>query len=124
MTASLCCKCGEPFIQGTLQFLQINESWALAADNVQWVLQRHRRGPQAWYGVSFVSSTKDTLARCMRQKGVPADDAKHALDSLPDTFAEWRQSHLELVTGVTAPALAPDIVPAEKAAVTRPVRPA
>jgi hypothetical protein len=85
---------------------RINDNWAIGADNLQWVLLRHRTGPHPWYGVSFVSSTKEILARCMREKGVPADDAQLALDGLPDTFAEWSSGPSELVIGDLAPPLA------------------
>jgi hypothetical protein len=39
--------------------------------------------------VSFVRSTRDVLARCMREKGVPAEDAAVLLAGLPATFDEW-----------------------------------
>ena len=65
-------------------------SWALASDGIQWVLQRQRRknGGAAWRPVSFVRSTKEVLARRMREKGVPPDDAARLLDGLPNCFAE------------------------------------
>ena len=40
-----------------MTFLQINEKWALSADKLQWILQRHWGG--RWRDVSYVSSTKD-----------------------------------------------------------------
>jgi hypothetical protein len=58
----------------------------LVADRLQWILRRRRNG--GWRDVAFVSSSKDFLARCMRAKGVPPDDAKRVLDSLPETFAQ------------------------------------
>src|SRR5262249_25060613 len=61
--------------------------WALAADSLQWMLQR--RAGQQWQSVSFVSSTKDILARCMREKGCPPADAERLLAGLPSTFEEW-----------------------------------
>jgi len=42
----------------------ISGRWALAADSLQWMLQR--RAGQRWQSVSFVSSM---LVRCMREKG-------------------------------------------------------
>jgi hypothetical protein len=86
--------------------MRINDDWQLSADGMQWILQRRRsRHRGGWHGVSFVSSTKDILARCMREKGVPPEDAKRVLDSLPDTFKQWRQSHRGHDTGdkTTAP---------------------
>ena len=65
----------------------ISGRWALAADSLQWMLQR--RAGQRWQSVSFVSSTKDILARCMREKGCPPADAERLLAALPSTFEEW-----------------------------------
>jgi hypothetical protein len=71
----------------TKHVLHINADWKITADRVQWMLQR--RTKNRWYPVSFISSTKDILARCMREKGVPAEDATRALACLPDSFREW-----------------------------------
>jgi hypothetical protein len=78
-----------------IRAIRIDGDWALAADRLQWILQRRHAG--GWRPVSFVSSSKDILARCMREEGVPADAAQRVLASLPDTFAEWAHSHLEAV---------------------------
>jgi hypothetical protein len=80
--------------------LRVGAKWALAYDDLQWILKRFigtrksgaRAGQEIWEDVSFVSSTKAILARCMREKGVPADDIRIALDRLPDTFAEFIRS--------------------------------
>jgi hypothetical protein len=65
--------------------------WAVAADPLQWILQRRyvSKGQPAWRAVSFVSSHKAILERVMREKGVPPEDARHLLKDLPSTFAEW-----------------------------------
>jgi hypothetical protein len=63
------------------------DRWALGADASQWILYR-REGKQ-WHGTSFVRSSRDILARCMREKGVSASDAALLLDGLPETFDEW-----------------------------------
>src|SRR5215472_19140092 len=65
----------------------ISGRWALAADSLQWMLQR--RAGQRWQAVSFVSSTRDILVRCMREKGCPSADAERLLAGLPSTFEEW-----------------------------------
>ena len=65
----------------------ISGRWALAADSLQWMLQR--RAGQRWQSVSFVSSTRDVLVRCMREKGCPPADAERLLAALPSTFEEW-----------------------------------
>lgn len=46
--------------------------WAVGADELQWMLMRRRtrRAESYWQPVSFVRSTRDILARCMREKGV------------------------------------------------------
>lgn len=80
------------------QFLRIDDKWALAYDERQWILQRyagirssgHGAGKGKWEGVSFVTSTRDVLARCMREKGVPSAAAIAAYIRLPETFSEFR----------------------------------
>lgn len=62
--------------------------WALASDGIQWILQR--RYANSWRTVWFVRSTKDILARGMREKGVEVPDAQKLLSGLPDTFDEWK----------------------------------
>ena len=59
--------------------------WAVASDGVQWVLQR-RYAKGAWRNVAFVRSTRDILARCMRENAVPVSDARLLLAGLPDSF--------------------------------------
>jgi hypothetical protein len=50
----------------------ISGGWALGSDGLQWILYRQRSEKHGgWVGVSFVRSTKDILARCMREKGCP-----------------------------------------------------
>ena len=44
----------------------------------------------AWRAVSFVRSTRDILARCMREKGCNLPTANLLLAGLPDTFDEWK----------------------------------
>jgi hypothetical protein len=68
--------------------------WAVASDGIQWILQRRRvrRGADTWDGVSFVRSTRDVLARCMREKGVPAVDAARLLAEMSPTFVVQRVS--------------------------------
>jgi hypothetical protein len=78
----------------------ISNKWALAADSLQWIVQRRymNKGQPAWRSVSFVSSTKVILARCLREKGCPPEDAERLLAGLPATFAEWTRKR-----GVTVP---------------------
>jgi hypothetical protein len=78
--------------------------WAVAADGLQWILQR-RRGDR-WENLSFVRSTKDTLARCMREKGARPDEMG-LLAGLPDRFHDGPQIDLNTCStrsaGKTAP---------------------
>ena len=45
-----------------------------------------------WDPVSFVHSTRDILARCMREKGVEPGTAAQLLSGLPETFDQWKQT--------------------------------
>jgi hypothetical protein len=67
--------------------------WAIANDGVQWTLLRRRsQSFGGWKSVSFVHSTRDVLARCMREKGVEPATAAHLLCGLPDSFDAWKTS--------------------------------
>lgn len=83
----------KPGIDSDRQLATTNE-WSLASDGIQWILRRCRRkdGQTSWRPVSFVRSTRAILARCMREKGVPPEDAERLLSGLPSTFDEWRQN--------------------------------
>jgi hypothetical protein len=82
----------------------VSGKWALAADKLQWMVQRQtmRNGRVDWRSVSFVQSTRDILARCMREKGTPPADAERLLADLPLTFDEWaagrQQSCVEAIS--------------------------
>jgi hypothetical protein len=75
-------------------FAEAND-WALASDGIQWMLMRRhpRKDRDTWDPVSFVRSTKDILARCMREKGVEPGTADLLLAGLPDTFDQWKSLH-------------------------------
>ena len=67
--------------------------WALGADNLQWILYRAKKSKTApWVAQSFVSTTRDILDRCMREKGCPEEDRAVLLNGLPSTFIEWKKS--------------------------------
>ena len=84
----------------------ISGKWALAADRLQWLVQRQHmsKGQPVWPPVSFVASTKDVLARCLREKGCPPADAERLLVGLPATFEEWAKSRVISVTETAAAA--------------------
>ncbi len=74
--------------------------WRLAYDRQQWVLQRRRRAPRrseragiadsGWRPVSFIGSTKATLARVLGEKGVIlTPEAQARLDALPERFTDF-----------------------------------
>jgi len=67
--------------------------WAVGADNLQWILYRndHRKSGR-WTPLSFVSSERTILERCMREKGCPETDRALLLAGLPPTFQEWKQT--------------------------------
>ena len=67
--------------------LTTSSGWALASDELQWILQRRYGGQLR--AVAFVRSSKDILARCMSEAGVHADTAGELLKGLPRTFNEW-----------------------------------
>jgi hypothetical protein len=62
--------------------------WSVATDTIQWILRKRRilKGQPIWQGVSFVRSTKDVLARCMREKGCPPEDAARLLGAISVRF--------------------------------------
>ena len=72
----------------------ISGKWALAADRLQWIVQRQylHKGEIKWRSISFASSTRDILARCLREKGCPPEDAEQLLAGLPSTFEQWLQT--------------------------------
>ena len=68
-------------------------NWALGADGLQWILyRRHSQARGGWTGISFVRSTRDILARCMREKGC-GEDAERLLAHLPPSFDDWKKTH-------------------------------
>ena len=75
----------------------ISGRWALAADSLQWMVQRQHmnKGQPAWRSVSFVASTKVILARCLRENGCPPADAERLLADLPPTFEEWAKTRAQ-----------------------------
>ena len=62
--------------------------WALGADNLQWIL--YRKWSRGWRAVSFVSSDRSILERCMRDDGCPELHRAVLLAGLPPTFDQWK----------------------------------
>jgi hypothetical protein len=66
--------------------------WAVASDGIQWILMRRktRNAGAYWHPVSFVRSTRATLARVMREKGTDERSAARLLYGLPDSFEQFK----------------------------------
>ena len=79
----------------TDRVFRIEGDWALGSDGVQWMLMRRhiRTKGDTWDPVSFVRSTKDILARCMREKGLEPGTAVILLSGLSDSLEEWKSLH-------------------------------
>ena len=72
-------------------FLGLSPRWRLAADRLQWVIQR-RRGKE-WRSEQFIASTREVLMRCLREMGAVVDrEVQLELGNLPGTFREWRKT--------------------------------
>lgn len=54
--------------------------WSISTDGIQWILSR--KG----HALSFVRSTKEILARCMRENRCLPETAARLLEGLPETF--------------------------------------
>jgi hypothetical protein len=98
-------------------FLRMNQKFALGADDLQWILYKScRKEPSPieahlvfgrggeWEPVSFVSSTKEILFRCMREADCkPCEEAQVALERYPDTFRDWEGArHARNTTAMSA----------------------
>ena len=73
-------------------FLQLNDKWALGADDLQWILYRVRfkRVTARLDARAFIATTKTVLWRCIREiTGQPTPGATRHLDAMPDTFRKW-----------------------------------
>jgi hypothetical protein len=87
--------------------LRLSDKWALAHDDLQWILQRsNNKCGTSWRGIAFVRSTKAILLRTMRWNKIkPTPEAQAVLDELPDTFDQWlaaereKRSAAEMPTG-------------------------
>ena len=87
----------------TDQIFAVAGDWAVASDGIQWILMRRRSQRLAgWKPVSFVRSSRDILARCMREKGTDEDTARLLLSGLPDTF-DRRKTLLHTPQGLLTP---------------------
>ena len=68
-------------------------SWALAADDSQWIVLRRRnlRTQAGWKPVSYVASNKTTLQRVLKKQGVVlTNDAERLLSEMSERFLDWQ----------------------------------
>jgi hypothetical protein len=72
-----------------MSVLAVSGEWRVTCDALQWILRCRKvvRGEATWIPVSFVRSTKDILARCMREKGCPQEDAQRLLEAVGERFS-------------------------------------
>jgi hypothetical protein len=72
--------------------LRLSATWAVLADDRQWMLCRRRKNRKSWDAVSFVASTKAVLMRCIHEKDAVVDpEGQAALDALPESFQAWKR---------------------------------
>ena len=64
--------------------------YAIIDDGIQWIVQRYQGG--RWRNVSFVRSTKDALARCLREAEASASEANALLARLPNHHRTWPEA--------------------------------
>jgi hypothetical protein len=73
--------------------IAVSGKWALGADDLQWILYRRRSEANGgWKALSFVSSTRGVLERCMREADCLDEDRAVLVAGLPPTFNEWRET--------------------------------
>jgi hypothetical protein len=77
--------------------------WSVTSDGLQWILRKRRtlKGEPVGVAVSFVHSTRDILARCMREKGCPPEAATSLLAAVSSEFSP-RQAPDPMAPGKTA----------------------
>jgi len=89
-------------------FLKLNDRLALGADDLQWILYRSRKlvvpdlSPGNWSPIAFISSTRDILARCVRESGFGDDTALSAVAGLASTFDAWKAAVARTSTATMA----------------------
>ncbi len=71
------------------QFLRLNDDWALAFDNRQWVIQR-RNGAEGWLGRKYIGTLVADLRRAIAALKIRVSRAAAVeLDRLPATFGTF-----------------------------------
>jgi hypothetical protein len=70
----------------SMKMIVVSGDWAVGTDAVQWILYRAQKGDSPWRSLSFVTSTRDILERCMREKGCPEMHRAVLLAALPPHY--------------------------------------
>jgi hypothetical protein len=85
--------------------LRLSETWAVLADDRQWMLCRRRTNANSgWKPLSYVASSKAVLLRCIGEKGAVVDaQGQAALDALPESFREWQRQMTEPAPKASVP---------------------
>ena len=79
---------------------QLNASWRVVDDPLQWILQRRKGNPRkkslGWQGRSFCR-TRDALLRCVREYCGEIDlEALSMLKDLPEWHPDWDRTNLDV----------------------------
>jgi hypothetical protein len=79
---------------------QLNSTWRVVDDPLQWILQRRKGGPRkknsGWQGRSFCR-TREALLRCVREYCAQIDlDAVARLQDLPGLHPDWDDTNLDV----------------------------
>ena len=78
--------------------LQISETWRLAHDGGQWILQKgwRHRGQTKWQAIAFVATSKRHLLRVLSEYRVQLDwDATASLEHLEDNYSSFLKRRTE-----------------------------
>jgi hypothetical protein len=72
--------------------LATSGDWQISTDNIQWIVRKRRsmKGADVWQGISFVHTTSDIMARCLKEKGCPPEDAAKLLAAISARFADQK----------------------------------
>ena len=79
---------------------QLNETWRVIDDPLQWILQRKKGAPRnkstGWQNRSFCR-TREALLRCVREYcGEVDSDALAKLEALPEWHLDWDRTNLDV----------------------------
>ncbi len=78
--------------------LALNEDWEITFDANQWIVCKARklRSERKLHPQAFIGSTKVTLARVLREKGVKIDPTAQAImETWPERFLDWYRQQMQ-----------------------------